>query len=104
MYVLHKGMFCTRFIFYNSTSDPCFIAFVVFFIVCAVLTYDFACYRQDRDRLIIATKCGRRFDGTDPNAVGATRKNILKSVDNSLCRLQTNYIDLLYVSNSATND
>ena len=54
-------------------------------------------FRQERDRLIIATKCGRMFDNADPNGVGATRKNILKSVDNSLKRLQTNYIDLLYV-------
>ena len=58
-------------------------------------------YRQDRDKLVIATKCGRQFDSSDANGVGATRKNIVKSVDNSLKRLQTDYLDLLYVSGRA---
>ncbi|MCA9306410.1 MAG: aldo/keto reductase [Phycisphaerales bacterium] len=50
-----------------------------------------------RDRIVLATKwCGNMFTG-DPNAGGASRKNILDSVHHSLRRLQTDYIDLLWM-------
>lgn len=49
-----------------------------------------------RDDLVIATKV--RFPmGDDPNNVGLSRKHILAGVDNSLQRLQTDYIDLYQV-------
>ena len=49
-----------------------------------------------RDRVIIATKVrGRMGDG--PNDQGLSRAHILDSVQNSLRRLQTDYIDLYQV-------
>ena len=49
--------------------------------------------RQRRDDLVIATKV--RFPmGTGPNDLGLSRKHILSSVEASLKRLQTDYIDL----------
>jgi aryl-alcohol dehydrogenase-like predicted oxidoreductase len=50
----------------------------------------------NRDDLVIATKV--RFPmGDGPNDVGVSRKHILSSVDASLRRLQTDYIDLYQV-------
>lgn len=52
--------------------------------------------RQERDRLVIATKV--RFPmGDGPNEVGLSRKHILASVEASLRRLRTDYIDLYQV-------
>jgi aryl-alcohol dehydrogenase-like predicted oxidoreductase len=52
--------------------------------------------RQRRDDLVIATKV--RFPmGTGPNDLGLSRKHILSSVEASLRRLQTDYIDLYQV-------
>ena len=51
---------------------------------------------QQRDDLVIATKV--RFPmGTGPNDLGLSRKHILSSVEASLKRLQTDYIDLYQV-------
>lgn len=51
---------------------------------------------KSRDALIIATKV--RFPmGEGPNDVGLSRKHILSGVENSLRRLQTEYIDLYQV-------
>ena len=51
---------------------------------------------RDRDELVIATKV--RFPmGPGPNEIGLSRKHILASVDASLRRLQTDYIDLYQV-------
>ena len=48
--------------------------------------------RRIRDKVVIATKVGGRGKTTDqPNA---TKKHIVEEVDNSLMRLQTDYIDL----------
>lgn len=47
-----------------------------------------------RDRAIISTKVTLR-SGDDPNAVGASRGHLLKSVDRALERLRTDYIDVL---------
>lgn len=48
--------------------------------------------RRIRDKVVIATKVGGRGKSTDkPNT---SRKYILQEVDNSLMRLQTDYIDL----------
>src|SRR6185436_14772274 len=50
-----------------------------------------------RDRLVIATKFfGNLYPG-DPNAGGAGRKNIVASCQQSLRRLQTDYIDLYWM-------
>lgn len=51
---------------------------------------------HDREDLFIATKV--RFPmGKGPNSAGLTRKHIIKSVQDSLDRLGTSYIDLLQV-------
>src|ERR1043166_9366369 len=46
-----------------------------------------------RDRFVLATKCRMRV-GTGPNDEGLSRRHILKACDDSLRRLQTDYIDL----------
>ncbi|MFO0842743.1 MAG: aldo/keto reductase [Gemmataceae bacterium] len=46
-----------------------------------------------RDRFVVATKCRVRT-GTGPNDEGLSRRHILRSVDHSLRRLRTDYIDL----------
>jgi len=49
-----------------------------------------------RDRVVIATKfCGNMYPG-DPNGGGAGRKAIVHQVEDSLRRLQTDHIDLLW--------
>jgi hypothetical protein len=51
--------------------------------------------RHDRDDFVIATKLmGRWTDG--PANTGLSRKNIVSSVDASLSRLGTDYVDLYY--------
>ena len=49
-----------------------------------------------RHQVIIATKFGGPM-GQDPNERGGSRYHILRAVDNSLERLQTDYIDLYYM-------
>ncbi len=46
-----------------------------------------------RDRFVLATKCRMRV-GRGPNDEGLSRKHVLKAVDDSLRRLQTDFIDL----------
>lgn len=50
-----------------------------------------------RDRFVLATKYGVSRDPGDPNAAGAHRKNLRHSLETSLRRLRTDYIDLYYV-------
>lgn len=50
----------------------------------------------NRDELIIATKV-RGTMGTGPNQVGLTRKHIMEQVDQSLKRLNIDYIDLYQI-------
>lgn len=50
-----------------------------------------------RQRMVVATKYTLAMDHTDPNAAGNHRKNMVQSVEASLKRLQTDYIDLLWV-------
>ena len=54
-------------------------------------------YRQNRDSIVLATKCRFGSNKEDPNGTGLSRKTILKSVEDSLKRLQTEYIDLYQV-------
>jgi aryl-alcohol dehydrogenase-like predicted oxidoreductase len=49
-----------------------------------------------RDDVVLATKVGRPI-GDDPNHQGASRRWITTAVENSLRRLQTDYIDLYQV-------
>ncbi len=53
--------------------------------------------KADRDHFVLGTKYSLR-DGTgDPNFAGNHRKNLMRSVRGSLRRLQTDFIDLLWV-------
>ncbi|MGI8550456.1 MAG: aldo/keto reductase [Dehalococcoidia bacterium] len=49
--------------------------------------------RGKRDRFVLATKC-HGATGPGPNERGGSRLHILKAVEDSLRRLQTDYIDL----------
>ena len=50
-----------------------------------------------RDQLVLATKYTLPLRPTDPNAGGNHRKSMVRSVESSLKRLKTDYIDLLYL-------
>jgi aryl-alcohol dehydrogenase-like predicted oxidoreductase len=50
-----------------------------------------------RQSVVLATKYTNAFPGTDPNAAGNQRKNMMQSVEASLKRLRTDYIDLYWV-------
>jgi aryl-alcohol dehydrogenase-like predicted oxidoreductase len=53
--------------------------------------------KGDRDRAVLATKYTNAMPGADPNAGGNQRKNMMRSVEASLKRLQTDYIDLYWL-------
>jgi aryl-alcohol dehydrogenase-like predicted oxidoreductase len=50
-----------------------------------------------RDRWVVATKYTLAMRPGDPNAAGNSRKNLRASVEASLRRLRTDYLDLLWV-------
>ncbi len=52
-----------------------------------------------RDRLVIATKFSGNLYLGDPNGGGSGRKSIISACENSLRRLQTDYIDLYWLHN-----
>jgi aryl-alcohol dehydrogenase-like predicted oxidoreductase len=50
-----------------------------------------------RDSFVLATKFTVSRDSTDPNASGSHRKNLRLSLETSLRRLKTDYIDIYWV-------
>ncbi|MCH4825408.1 aldo/keto reductase [Planococcus halocryophilus] len=55
-----------------------------------------AAIKGRRDELLLTSKTGFPL-GENPNARGASRSNILTSIDHSLERLGTNYLDVYFV-------
>jgi aryl-alcohol dehydrogenase-like predicted oxidoreductase len=53
--------------------------------------------KDHRQSLVLATKYSNAAPGTDPNAAGNQRKNMMQAVEASLKRLHTDYIDLYWV-------
>lgn len=52
---------------------------------------------SERERLVVATKYGLSTQGSDPNAGGNHRKNLVQSLEASLRRLRTSWIDLYWI-------
>ncbi|MFD2874693.1 aldo/keto reductase [Mucilaginibacter ximonensis] len=52
---------------------------------------------HDRDYFVLATKYSLKDNQTNPNASGNNRKNMMRSVEESLKRLKTDFIDILYL-------
>jgi aryl-alcohol dehydrogenase-like predicted oxidoreductase len=53
--------------------------------------------QRDRDYWVLATKYSLFDNQTNPNASGNNRKNMMRSVETSLRRLKTDFIDVLYL-------
>jgi aryl-alcohol dehydrogenase-like predicted oxidoreductase len=53
--------------------------------------------QSERDRFVIATKYTVMTHPNDPNSSGNQRKNLMRSLEASLKRLNTDYIDLYWV-------
>jgi aryl-alcohol dehydrogenase-like predicted oxidoreductase len=53
--------------------------------------------RAERDRWVVATKYTLTLDRNDPNAGGNHRKSLARSLEQSLRRLQTDYVDVLWL-------
>ena len=51
----------------------------------------------DRDRWVVATKYTLTMERTDPNAGGNHRKSLVRTLEGSLRRLGTDYVDLLWL-------
>jgi aryl-alcohol dehydrogenase-like predicted oxidoreductase len=52
---------------------------------------------HDRDFFVLATKYTLKDNLTNPNASGNNRKNMMRSIEESLKRLKTDFIDVLYL-------
>jgi aryl-alcohol dehydrogenase-like predicted oxidoreductase len=52
---------------------------------------------HDRDYFVLATKYTLKDNLTNPNASGNNRKNMMRSVEESLKRLKTDFLDVLYL-------
>jgi aryl-alcohol dehydrogenase-like predicted oxidoreductase len=52
---------------------------------------------HDRDYFVLATKYSLKDNFSNPNASGNNRKNMMRSVEESLKRLKTDFIDLFYL-------
>jgi aryl-alcohol dehydrogenase (NADP+) len=53
-------------------------------------------FASSRERVVIATKVFNPM-GDDPNQRGLSRKHIMRAIDDSLRRLQTDYVDLYQI-------
>ncbi len=53
--------------------------------------------KSDRNHFVLATKYTLKTKSDDPNYSGNHRKNMMNAVDESLKRLNTDYIDLYYL-------
>src|SRR3984893_3908231 len=53
--------------------------------------------KDHRQSVVLATKYTNAVAGTDPNAAGNQRKNMVQAVEASLKRLKTDFIDLYWV-------
>ena len=53
--------------------------------------------QNERERLVVATKYTLTSRPDDPNAGGNHRKNLVQTVEGSLRRLRTDYVDLLWL-------
>jgi aryl-alcohol dehydrogenase-like predicted oxidoreductase len=51
----------------------------------------------DRERFVVATKYTLNMRRDDPNAGGNHRKNLMRTLEASLTRLRTDYVDLLWL-------
>lgn len=51
----------------------------------------------ERDRFVVATKYTLSQNPNDPNASGNSRKNLVQSLNSSLKRLNTDYVDLFWL-------
>ena len=51
----------------------------------------------DREYFVLATKYTLKDNGTNPNASGNNRKNMMRSLEESLKRLKTDFIDMFYL-------
>ena len=51
----------------------------------------------DRDRFVVATKYTLTTDPADPNASGNHRKSLMRSLEQSLDRMRTDHVDILWV-------
>jgi aryl-alcohol dehydrogenase-like predicted oxidoreductase len=55
------------------------------------------CIKEERERLVVATKYSLNSKNADVNTCGNHRKNMMQSVEGSLRRLKVDYIDLLWL-------
>ena len=56
-----------------------------------------ACIVGARDRFVVATKYTLSLDPDDPNAGGNHRKSLVRALEQSLRRLGTDYVDVLWL-------
>jgi len=53
--------------------------------------------QSERDTIVLGTKYTDAMPGTDPNRAGNSRKSMMQSLNRSLRRLNTDYVDLFWL-------